>query len=85
MPSQDTNEHNLSDASHQQPLYNDSGGQTIPLGQLKMETQAIASFSTTDLCQKQSNPSSSPPIPPLVCDYSSQCIPLLPYIVDSYH
>ena len=68
----------MSDAPHQQPLYNDSGGQSIPLSQLKMETQAIASFSTELSTNLQSNQSPSPPIPPLVCDYSSQCITYFP-------
>lgn len=74
-PSQDTNEHTISDESHQQPLYYDSGGQTlhpILLSQLEMETQAIASFSTefpnNDRCQPSDDP---PPIPPSVCNHSN--------------
>ena len=44
MPGQNTDEHMIMDDAHQQPLYSDSSGQTIPLKQ--MPTHAIASFST---------------------------------------
>ena len=76
-PSQDTNEHTTSDNPYQQPLYDDSGGHTILLSQLVMETQAIVSFTaelSSDLYHQQSNPSDdclTPPIQPLVCNYSS--------------
>ena len=77
-PSQDTNEHSTSDNPYQQPLYDDSGGHTILLGQLEMETQAIVSF-TAELSgdryhQQINHPPDdcpTPPIPPLVCNYSS--------------
>ena len=92
-PSQDTNEHTISNDLNQQPLYDDSGGQTlhpILLSQLQLEPQTIASFRTklsTDRCQQQSNPSDDPPpLPPLVCNHSNtQLNTLLPYIIGSYH
>ena len=74
MPSQDTNEHTVSDNSHQPPLHSANGGQAIPLGQLEMVTQTIASFSTelsTDLHQQNNPPDDPPTIPPLVCNVTS--------------
>ena len=89
-PSQDINEHTI---SNERPWYYDSGGQTlhpILLSQLEMEPRTIASFSTelsTDQCQQQSNPSDDPPsLQPLVCNHSNtQLNTLLPHIIGSYH
>ena len=74
MPSQDTNEHTVSDDLCQQPLYNDSGGQLLQTAlpsQLQMEVQAIASFNTpelsTNLYWQQSSPPESPSHPPILC------------------
>ena len=93
-PSQDINEHTISNDLNQQPWYDDSGGQTlhpILLSQLQLEPQTIASFSTelsTDQCQQQSNPSDDlPPLPPLVCNHSNAQLNSFTslYYIGSYH
>ena len=79
MPSQDTNEHTVSDDSCYQTLFNNNNGQILitPPSQLQTKAQYILRFYSefpTDLYWQQSSPPEGPlhpPTPFLVCNYSN--------------